>query len=275
MTSVTRLGLFCDEIPEERCIALYFQRLRTRYSGERERAEDGSYITTEWITFVYVPLLPIRSYRVLPVGKGTNILIHRSQSYQTMRVPLCWAQVRNVYFTISPIVVLLVYFNWSDIQTWVKEDVLKSSLPQSTLQSPAAAKASAYAKPATESAFARLPAGRVVVEQTVERPGGFVTWVYGHIFDDKSTPIKLTLSCSLPAPNGECARLKPGETYHIKFLSDKDEDAYLRVPYTLGTVIVSGAAGKHLVFCIVDEAAVHSLAASEGEERVAVRIESK
>jgi len=110
-----------------------FNGCGTRYYGERERAEDGSYITTEWITFVYVPLLPIRSYRVLPVGKGTNILIHRSQSYQTMRVPLCWTQVRDVYLVISPIVLLLVYFNWSDIQTWAKEDVLKSSLPQSTL----------------------------------------------------------------------------------------------------------------------------------------------
>src|SRR5580704_19504675 len=111
-----------------------FNGCGTRFYGERERAEDGSYITTEWITFIYVPLLPIRSYRVLPVGEGTNILIHRSQSYQTMRVPLCWAQVRNVYFILSPIVLLLVSFNWSDIQTWVKDDVPKSSIPQSTLQ---------------------------------------------------------------------------------------------------------------------------------------------
>jgi hypothetical protein len=110
-----------------------FNGCGTRFYGERERAEDGSYITTEWITFVYLPLLPIRSFRVLPVGKGTNILVHSSQSYQTMRVPLCWEQVRNVYLVISPIVLLVLYFNWSDIQTWVKEDVLKKT-PQSAVQ---------------------------------------------------------------------------------------------------------------------------------------------
>lgn len=111
-----------------------FNGCGTRFYGERERAEDGSYITTEWITFVYLPLLPIRSYRVLPVGKGTNIIVHSSQNYQTRRVPLCWAQARNVYLVISPIILLVLYFNWSDIQTWVKEDVLKSSSPHSAVQ---------------------------------------------------------------------------------------------------------------------------------------------
>jgi hypothetical protein len=111
-----------------------FNGCGTRFYGERERAEDGSYITTEWITFVYLPLLPIRSYRVLPVGKGTNIVIHQSQSYQTRRVPLCWAQARNVYLVISPIILLVLYFNWSDIQSWVKEDVLKSTARQSAMQ---------------------------------------------------------------------------------------------------------------------------------------------
>jgi hypothetical protein len=49
-----------------------FNGCGTSYYGQRDRAEDGSYITTEWVTFVYIPLLPIRSYRVLPVGKGTK-----------------------------------------------------------------------------------------------------------------------------------------------------------------------------------------------------------
>jgi len=78
--------------------------------------------------------LPIRSYRVLPVGKGTNIIVHSSQNYQTRRVPLCWAQARNVYLVISPIILLVLYFNRSDIQTWVKEDVLKLRTPQSAVQ---------------------------------------------------------------------------------------------------------------------------------------------
>jgi len=111
-----------------------FNGCGTRFYGERERGEDGSYITTEWITFVYLPLLPIRSYRVLPVGKGTNIIIHSSQNYQTRRVPLCWAQVRNVYLVISPIILLVPYFNWSDIHSWIRKDLLKSSTPPPAVQ---------------------------------------------------------------------------------------------------------------------------------------------
>ena len=112
-----------------------FNGCGTRFYGQREQAEDGSYITTEWITFVYLPLLPIRSYRFLPVGKSTNIIIHSSQHFQTIRVPLCWAQVRNVYLVISPIVLLVLYFGWSNVQTWVKEDLLKSNIPQSAVRS--------------------------------------------------------------------------------------------------------------------------------------------
>ena len=34
----------------------------------RDFRADGSYITTEWVTFAYVPLLPFRSLRVRPLG---------------------------------------------------------------------------------------------------------------------------------------------------------------------------------------------------------------
>jgi hypothetical protein len=249
-----------------------FSGCGTRYYGQRERGEDGSYVTTEWVTLVYVPILPFRSYRVVPVGKGTNYVVHSSQNYQARRVPLCWEQVRNVYFVVSPIVLLLVYFNWGDIRSWVKADLLKSSVSRAV--TPNAVSAATYATPSTESAFARLPAARVVVEQTVAAPHGFVTWVFGHILDDKSTPIKLTLSCTLPAPS-RCAELKSGEIYRIKFLSDRDGAAYPRESYVLGSVMASGAAGKDLVFYIVDEAAVHSVAAREREERAAAKKDPK
>ena len=106
----------------------------TKYYGQRDIAEDGSYITTLWVTAIYVPLLPLASYRVLPVGKGTNIVIHSSQSYQTLRVPLCWPQVRNVYLCLSPFLALILYFGGPDIKQWWKEDVMKSSSSQFVLQ---------------------------------------------------------------------------------------------------------------------------------------------
>jgi len=41
----------------------------TAYYGKRDRAEDGSYITTQWVTALWVPIVPLGSYRVLPIGK--------------------------------------------------------------------------------------------------------------------------------------------------------------------------------------------------------------
>jgi hypothetical protein len=40
----------------------------TRFYGKRDFHGDGSYITTEWVTFVYIPILPFRSLRVRHLG---------------------------------------------------------------------------------------------------------------------------------------------------------------------------------------------------------------
>ncbi len=39
----------------------------TRVYGKREFRTDGSFVTTKWITFLWVPLLPLRSMRVKPL----------------------------------------------------------------------------------------------------------------------------------------------------------------------------------------------------------------
>jgi len=96
----------------------------TKFYGKRDYAADGSYVTTKWITALYVPLVPVGSYRVLPVGQGTNLGIHRSQNYQVMAVPLCWDQVWNIYMIAAPIVVLFSWFVW-----WaVKKDRARDEL---------------------------------------------------------------------------------------------------------------------------------------------------
>lgn len=87
----------------------------TRYCGKREVGADGSYITTEWVTLVWVPLVPLRSFRVLPTGKGFNIGIAANQGYMSARVPLHWIQVRNVYLIALPFIVLIAIFSYGDI----------------------------------------------------------------------------------------------------------------------------------------------------------------
>ncbi len=88
----------------------------TKYYGKREPAEDGSYITTLWITALYVPVLPLGSYRVRPVGKGVNYGVHVSQNYQVMKVPFCWEQIWRIYMIGAPILILVGWFVWTDIQ---------------------------------------------------------------------------------------------------------------------------------------------------------------
>jgi hypothetical protein len=55
-----------------------------------------------------------------PEGKATNLVVFRSQGYQTGKVPLSWAQVRNVYLIIAPIFAVILYFSWGDLTTWAK-----------------------------------------------------------------------------------------------------------------------------------------------------------
>jgi len=79
----------------------------TRYYGRRDQEADGSYITTEWITLLYLPLIPFRSFRVLPMGEGKNYILHRSQRYQVARVPLSWKQVLRTYLIAGAIILAL------------------------------------------------------------------------------------------------------------------------------------------------------------------------
>jgi hypothetical protein len=106
-----------------------FNGCGTRFYGKRDKGEDGSYVVTEWIAFVYIPLIPIRSLRVLPVGGGTNVIVYSSRNYRTIRVPLSWPQVRNTYLFTAPIIVLIIALSWSDLKDLVKNDLLGAKAP--------------------------------------------------------------------------------------------------------------------------------------------------
>ena len=108
----------------ERAMPYTMNGFGTRYYGKRDLAADGSYITTLWITGLYVPIFPLGSYRVKPVGQGTNYVVHRSQSYQVVKVPLCWEQVWHVYMIGAPILLIVGGFGWTEI----KKDRAKTSL---------------------------------------------------------------------------------------------------------------------------------------------------
>jgi hypothetical protein len=64
----------------------------TKYYGRRDQESDGSYITTEWIVFLFLPLMPIGSYRVQLLKSALM-----SSEYHIWKVPLQWRQILNVY----------------------------------------------------------------------------------------------------------------------------------------------------------------------------------
>lgn len=76
-----------------------YNGIGTKYYGRRNPKEDGSFVTTEWIVFAYIPLVPIGSFRIAQTGNSSNWVIYSSTEYLVTRVPLCWQQVRNVYIT--------------------------------------------------------------------------------------------------------------------------------------------------------------------------------
>jgi hypothetical protein len=76
-----------------------FNGTGTTYHGRSDKASDGSYVATEWFMVVYIPIFPIRSFRMRPVSGGTFAVVYSSQKYQMEPAPVHWKQVRNTYLT--------------------------------------------------------------------------------------------------------------------------------------------------------------------------------
>jgi hypothetical protein len=79
----------------------------THLYGDRERDIGGTYITTKWVVILWVPIIPLSSWRVYPMGEGQVDYIigeasRTSQGFQANRVPLNWKQVLNVYAVAVP-----------------------------------------------------------------------------------------------------------------------------------------------------------------------------
>jgi hypothetical protein len=73
----------------------------TNFYGWSGVRRDGSYIATEWITALYLPIIPLRSFRVRR-GRGINLVVFSSRSYQIIeKLPLYWPQVFRAYFLLA------------------------------------------------------------------------------------------------------------------------------------------------------------------------------
>ncbi len=89
-----------------------FNGIGTTYYGQRDLLEDGSFVTTEWLILIYVPIIPLGSFRIVPSGKSSNLLVYRSNQYLVKQVPMNWRQVRNTYslYILLPLAILSTIF---------------------------------------------------------------------------------------------------------------------------------------------------------------------
>ena len=85
----------------------------TIYYGSREHQSDGSFVTTSWIVCVFLPLIPLASYRVWPTDEGSRFsLVPGMGRYFVKRVGLNWGQVIATYLVFyGPIILLFVLFD--------------------------------------------------------------------------------------------------------------------------------------------------------------------
>jgi hypothetical protein len=70
----------------------------TKFYGEGDLRPDGSFITTEWITAAYIPVLPLKSFRLARAQGNVAAVVFHSQSYAVFEtLPICWPQVWRIY----------------------------------------------------------------------------------------------------------------------------------------------------------------------------------
>jgi hypothetical protein len=78
-------------------MAFIIQGFGTTFVGQRDFEADGSYITTEWVVLLFIPVVPLRSLRVKEAASGGNPFVS-TQSYRVYRkLPLHLKQVLCVY----------------------------------------------------------------------------------------------------------------------------------------------------------------------------------
>jgi hypothetical protein len=87
---------------------LSFNGIGTRYYGRADESDRGSYTATEWIIFLWLPIVPLRSWRVSQRRKGMDTLLFSNAKYLVRPLPLSLRQVVKGYLCTLMAVVIPV-----------------------------------------------------------------------------------------------------------------------------------------------------------------------
>jgi uncharacterized membrane protein len=68
----------------------------TTLIGKKDKDIDGSYITTKWFTFFFLPIIPLNSYRVIKTEESNAIFLVNSK-FRMVKITLQWEQIIKTY----------------------------------------------------------------------------------------------------------------------------------------------------------------------------------
>jgi hypothetical protein len=83
-----------------------FNGVGTAVLGKRDFRPDGTYLTTAWFTILWVPIVPIESYRILP-QKSFSFIIQEVFSVSKKQVRCTYA------FSLTYVLLLVLTFLYS------------------------------------------------------------------------------------------------------------------------------------------------------------------
>ena len=112
-------------------MAFTFQGIGTRLYGQREFEADGSYITTKWFVFLYVPIIPLRSFRVIDQGAGDyNVMLPPVVMGSSVRYAVLNETSPNASQVISVYGFVLLCAAWFAALMWFMRVMMDSLLPK-------------------------------------------------------------------------------------------------------------------------------------------------
>jgi len=96
-------------------MATSFRGFGTKYYGEADLRADGSFVTTEFLILLHLPVAPLRSYRLVRIGQGqgANLLVKSEVFTIIEKLPIQWLQVVRIYLLIC------LLGGWTIFALWV------------------------------------------------------------------------------------------------------------------------------------------------------------
>ncbi len=81
----------------------------TIYYGNREKSDDGSFVTTVWVVLLFFPVIPLGSYRIRPLDNAKGFsFVGVPGRYTVQKTAINLKQVVNVYALFYGSIIFLV-----------------------------------------------------------------------------------------------------------------------------------------------------------------------